>query len=1005
MIRRGSEWTKWDLHVHTPASLVHNYPGPEPWEAFLADLEGLPEEVKVIGINDYLFLDGYSRVVEEKARGRLSNISLVLPVIELRIPQFGGTRSHWSRVNLHAIFDPALTAKQIEDYFLASLVRHYQLSHEAVGQGLEWRSHPTRESLESLGQSIIDSAPPEERSRYGPPIIEGFNNLNVTREAVVEALGHSMLKGRALVAVGKTEWADIKWSDGSIAEKKNTINQADFVFISAARPSDALAARQALAASNVNSRLLDCSDAHSLSTSAEKDRLGKCATWIKGDLTFRALRYARIEYENRVYIGDRPPIFSRIYKAPGKFIDRVRISPNALCPPDKRWFETEINLNPEMVCLVGNKGSGKSALLDIIGLAGNSRNHEHFSFLRHDRFRKKPQNPARWFDVELHWRDGRVTSRQLSADVDDSVDEEVRYLPQSYLEGICNEISSDSEGRLDRELKRIIFECLPNEKKLGRESLEELIVELSQEYQGRLDAARSKVSGINQRIIDLEPLELPSTKERIGTAISSLQERIEQHDASRPPEVPSPDDSKIGEQLRAVALKLESCNDSTRNVEEEIERAKVEAASLEKRLISLRRIHARMQDIVTAVRQAEVDLSKLVADAGVSLDVSQILDFRFDVAPVNEHIVAAASRKGVVEELLDPKVEGGPAHKLAALKREAESLAAQMSEPMRLHLLYQEQMAAWEKSRAELVGNETSEGSLVWLQSQLARIASAGELLSGLYEERRREVSSLAQILLDLKEGLRGLYGAAQRSLESAAVSGVPIEFDVHLEARGFIGRFLEFVHLGVRSGYQGHEHALKTLEDLLGDIDLNNAESIADFVEAALGRLRRADGDRVSVASVLKGGWKVSEVYDWVSQLSFLAPVFRLLFDGKSISLLSPGQRGMVLLLFYLLIDPEDIPLLVDQPEENLDNETVSSYLTSAFRSARARRQVIVVTHNANLAVVCDADQIVMCNRRDEVFGYEARPLEEVAAVEVLMNVLEGTREAFDVRGSKYAS
>jgi len=55
---RGSFWRKWDLHVHTPASIYHNYAGPEPWEKFIQELEQLPAEFKVIGINDYLFLDG-----------------------------------------------------------------------------------------------------------------------------------------------------------------------------------------------------------------------------------------------------------------------------------------------------------------------------------------------------------------------------------------------------------------------------------------------------------------------------------------------------------------------------------------------------------------------------------------------------------------------------------------------------------------------------------------------------------------------------------------------------------------------------------------------------------------------------------------------------------------------------------------------------------------------------------------------------------------------------------
>jgi hypothetical protein len=82
---RGSEWNKWDLHVHTPKSIIQNYGGDtdENWETFITDLENLPEEFKAIGINDYIFLDGYKKVIEFKEQGRLRNIELILPIIEL----------------------------------------------------------------------------------------------------------------------------------------------------------------------------------------------------------------------------------------------------------------------------------------------------------------------------------------------------------------------------------------------------------------------------------------------------------------------------------------------------------------------------------------------------------------------------------------------------------------------------------------------------------------------------------------------------------------------------------------------------------------------------------------------------------------------------------------------------------------------------------------------------------------------------------------------------------
>lgn len=79
----------------------------------------------------------------------------------------------------------------------------------------------------------------------------------------------------------------------------------------------------------------------------------------------------------------------------------------------------------------------------------------------------------------------------------------------------------------------------------------------------------------------------------------------------------------------------------------------------------------------------------------------------------------------------------------------------------------------------------------------------------------------------------------------------------------------------------------------------------------------------------------------------------YSLEYDGVSITHLSPGTRGIVLLLLYLALDVDDArPLLIDQPEENLDPLSVYTELVALFRDARLRRQAIIVTHNANLVV-----------------------------------------------------
>lgn len=78
----------------------------------------------------------------------------------------------------------------------------------------------------------------------------------------------------------------------------------------------------------------------------------------------------------------------------------------------------------------------------------------------------------------------------------------------------------------------------------------------------------------------------------------------------------------------------------------------------------------------------------------------------------------------------------------------------------------------------------------------------------------------------------------------------------------------------------------------------------------------------------------------------------------------LSPGTRGVVLLLLYLALDDaDDRPLIIDQPEENLDPKSVFDELVWLFITAKTKRQVIIVTHNANLVINTDADQIIIAD------------------------------------------
>ena len=122
----------------------------------------------------------------------------------------------------------------------------------------------------------------------------------------------------------------------------------------------------------------------------------------------------------------------------------------------------------------------------------------------------------------------------------------------------------------------------------------------------------------------------------------------------------------------------------------------------------------------------------------------------------------------------------------------------------------------------------------------------------------------------------------------------------------------------------------------------------------------------------------------------------------------LSPGERGLLLLIFYLVIDEDRSPLILDQPEENLDNQSIKDALVPCIQYAKRHRQMFIVTHNPNLAVVCDAEQIVVSHidKSDgNAITYTSGGIESIILNRKVVDVLEGTPPAFENRSHKYSS
>ncbi|MFA5024322.1 MAG: hypothetical protein WC523_05160 [Patescibacteria group bacterium] len=154
----------------------------------------------------------------------------------------------------------------------------------------------------------------------------------------------------------------------------------------------------------------------------------------------------------------------------------------------------------------------------------------------------------------------------------------------------------------------------------------------------------------------------------------------------------------------------------------------------------------------------------------------------------------------------------------------------------------------------------------------------------------------------------------------------------------------------------------------------------------------------------------------------------FRIFFKDDSLDKMSPGKKGLVLLQLLINLSNEEWPILLDQPEDDLDNRSVYDDLVGFLKSKKLQRQIIIVTHNPNLVVGADAEETIVSNQSGQEVGrdnrkfrfeyvsgalentFELTQLQEPAILlrkgirQHVCEILEGGQEAFQKREQKYS-
>lgn len=1035
---RGSEWRRWDLHVHTKGTNKNDQFKSKDFGTFCEVLfrKAIDNDIAAIGITDYFSIDNYKKVKDyvskiddetnftESEKKQIKNI-LILPNIELRmLPVTDKGRL----VNIHFIFNP-------EEDFIDYLDNNF-FGKLKCGNCLM-----NRRGIIEYGKILLGN---DQKSDDAAAYKKGINEFHLETSQIKHVLEDKKIADNAVVVVcnSKNDGASafqehydlFEGESGSLGGVRRDIYHiSDMVFSSNDNDRKYFLGQKSDNPVEVKEKcgsLKPCihgSDAHTEDKLFAPDNDRYC--WIKADPIFEGLKQLIYEPEDRVYIGKEPQLLGRVASNKTKYIKSLNIrKKDGYDNKNGVWFDNvSLELNKELVAIIGNKGNGKSALSDIIGLLGNTHNagkkQKNLSFLTAKKFRKKGY--AENFEANLVWADGSGANETmcLADEIDKNAPEKVRYLPQNYFERLTNDLKS--EGFEDT-LKGVIFAHMPEQYKLGCRSFDELIEEKTRVIDSDLRAIRNDVSKISESIIKLEEKKHPDYLNKINEQIKEKEKELKSHMTNKPEEVADPSKDLSSETKAKMSKAYETI--------EQLNQQNVELAGeiegVEQRLNTVTRNKEEAKQLTDRISQLELSLTKFKQENGdvfskFKLNIDEIIKVSFNKKAINEKLKEINKELDDLEEKLrskkdidadqniknDTDREKAYQSSLVArqeiVQQEIKRKTDELSKPEKEYQAYIEKLAQWEKRKKDIEGDSSRVNSLKYLKAEKEYVEK--KLDDDLAERRKARLDKSLEIFNKQQE-IINIYNALKESVDSAISQGGEFanKFNMIIDVsfkldEGFVDNFLGYINKNKKGTFQNADTG--TVSVMLDSIDLSEEDGVRQLLDSSI---RWLEEDRRNESGVQKRNIsdqvnKVKEFYDFLFSLEYLTPSYDLKQDEKSLDQLSPGEKGAVLLVFYLMIDKEDIPLIVDQPEDNLDNKSVFEVLTHFIRIAKKRRQIIMVTHNPNLAVGADAEQIIYTsldktNGKNE-FSVECGSIENPDINKRIVDILEGTKPAFDKR------
>jgi hypothetical protein len=917
---RGSEWRKWDLHVHAPGTKLNNGYGDEPdWNRFCRALE--ESDVAAVGIADYFSADGFIAVSKCYQDLYPDTEKVLFPNIELRLNEtVNGSNQD---VNIHLIFRPEVP-HEVLDRFLGELKTEIsdgndrKLSCKELLRNQFMSATVTRRNIETALNNTFGNKSPRSENAI---LIVPANN-----DGIRPASG----------AMRKANLADEidKFVDAVFGNTQN-INH----FLRTDRFEDK-------AQTSTPKPVLAGSDAHSfedleswLGKEDRRDESRKQVTWIKADPTFEGLQQTLVEPEQRVLLQPIKPDA----KEPYQYISTVRF----VGASDD--FPEEIHLNQNLVSIIGARSSGKSALLAYIA---HSVDPEHVvaQQVATKLVTKETAGPAAgktWASVKsincrVEWGDSAAKVGK------------VIYVPQNSLYAI-----SERPEEITAKIQPALYRIDPDFAAVHRQTLVNVQTyndAIRAEVAKWFEAAR-ELSKANGRLRDL------GDKEGIASTRNSLAARIS---ALRKSSALTPEETTAYQQLVSQLALNESRTESLESAIRSIE----PYLSADDSIATPHKISARIE-ISPSPSSFPGDLEKRLNDIVES--------------------ARGALAEQVVHEISSYRTR--LRNDITALKKSADQLRAtnnDLIERSQAHTELDSLIQKHQKQEDVLRAIAAQEAAIVQLAGQQEAHAGAiGEELA----KRRANIDSLCSA-----------FSRAQTQLDDGMSFGL--------------------------------EHEV-TEETLVALSRAFNLRDIGDYVDRESQRVKvefAQDDPRQFLLQLYQGGQKLkrgenpakvaADVLAATAEVRFYATLDGDRIGGFRPSSMTPGKQALFALTLILDESPEAWPLLIDQPEDDLDSRSVYEHIVPYLLKRKIERQILMVSHNANLVVGADSEQIIVANRHGDdrrnegnrTFDYMTGAIEHSEPTrssryvlhscgirEHACEILDGGEEAFRKRGSKY--